>query len=307
MLEFKKQKIPIKLHMGERKNKNYVDPIFIKLIVDELKGIEADPFLFDTTVAYSSLRNTKIGYKILAVINGFLKTGCKVIIGNKGKTVVIENNKFEIANELIETSNILVVSHVTGHSLAGFGGAIKNLGMGGVSKKTKIKIHSGSKPVFIQDRCVFCGLCEESCVSNAITVDKKNWRINSKHCPGCGNCIANCPNDALKARDIVLQKALALSTKAIVQHKKAIYVNVLKNITPVCDCVASNIDPLCSDIGYLISNDPVAIDKASIDLVNKHMKSDNIFKKITGVDPMMQIYYGEKIDLGSIQYRLIEL
>lgn len=291
--------------MGELGAKYYVNPNFIRVVVDKLKSVGANPFLFDTTVAYRCLRYLKIGYRLLARAHGFSKIGCKVKIGNAGKTVIVNNKAFDVANELIASSNIVVISHVTAHGQAGFGAAIKNLGMGGVNRKTKKRIHAGSRPLFIKDKCIFCGLCEKSCRFKAISVANKTWNIDESCCRGCGQCIDVCPNDALIAKDIELQKALALSTKAVTQHKNVVYINVLKNITPECDCCPSHSEPVCSDIGYLISDDPIAIDKASIDLVNKKMESDNFFKKLTGADPMIQIDYGEKINLGTTKYSLV--
>ncbi len=294
--------------MGEFRNKNHVSVSFVKSIFHELKSLDASPFLFDTSVLYNSLRKLKVGYKLLAIMNGFLKVGCPIFIGNEGEDIMVNGEIFEVVDALADSSHIFVLSHVTGHNLVGYGGAIKNLGMGGVSKKTKSKIHKGGKPIFIRDKCSLCGLCERSCPFNAIKiVEKTRLEIDRKKCPGCGMCINVCPNNAIEPKNIEMQKALALSAKAVAKNKKIIYVNVLKNITKFCDCVNGTINPFCSDIGYLISDDPVSIDKASIELVDKTMNSKNIFKKITGVNPNIQIKYGDEIKLGNIEYRLVKI
>ena len=305
-LDFKNKKIPIKLHMGEIRNKNHVSPAFVKHVADELKNLGAEPFLFDTTVLYYSIRRFKIGYKFIAAIKGYLKIGCKVVIGDKGKNVYENNRFFEVAEELCESTRLIVISHVTGHNLTGFAGTIKNLGMGGVTKKEKKRIHGGGQLIHFDEKCSYCGNCIKNCSFNAITIEKDNWSLNEYKCIGCGSCVKTCPEGALTIKYLDLQKGLSQSTKAVVTGKKVIYINVLKNITPLCDCGSSLKPPICDDIGYLISNDPVAIDKASIDMVNKKTKS-NIFQITDKVDPMDQIKYGEEIKLGSSSYKLIEL
>jgi uncharacterized Fe-S center protein len=305
-LDFKNKKIPIKLHLGEIRNKYHVKPAFVKHVVDELKNLGAEPFLFDTTVLYLSIRRFKIGYKFIAAINGYLKIGCNVVIGDKGKNVYANNRFFEVAEELCESTHIIAISHVTGHHLTGFAGAIKNFGMGGVTKKEKKRIHHGGQLIQFDKKCSYCEICVKTCSYNAITIEKDNWILNEHKCIGCGSCVKTCPEGALSINYLDLQKGLSQSIKAVVKGKIVIYINVLKNITPHCDCGPSLKPPICEDIGYLISNDPVAIDKASIDIVNKKTKS-NIFQIINKVNPMVQIKYGEEIKLGSSSYKLIEL
>jgi uncharacterized Fe-S center protein len=292
--------------MGEIKNKYNVSPVFVKHVVDELKTLGAEPFLFDTTVLYLSIRRFKIGYKFIAALNGYLKIGCNVVIGDKGKNVYANNRFFEIAEELYESTHMIAISHVTGHKVTGFAGAIKNFGMGGVTKKEKKRIHRGGQLIHFDEKCSYCGVCVKTCSFNAITIDKDNWILNDDKCVGCGSCEKTCPEGALTINHLGLQKGLSQSIKAVVKDKIVLYINVLKNITHQCDCGPSLKPPICEDIGYLISNDPVAIDKASIDMVNKKTKS-NIFQINNNVNPMDQIKYGEEIKLGSSSYKLIEL
>lgn len=301
----KNKKLPVKLHMGETRNKNHVTPSFLKMLTDDLRTYGSIPFLFDSTVAYHSLRRRKIGYMFVAITNGFLKAGCKIVIGNKGKQVMINGKTFEIVNELYNSSSIVVVSHATGHAQTGFAGAIKNLGMGGITKKSKRMIHFGSSPIYHKKNCTFCGNCAEVCPYNAIKVETNKWIYDSNECMGCGQCVNNCPSNALIIKEMDLERALALSAKVVQKDKHVIYINVLKNITPVCDCMPFQKQPICPDIGYLISEDPVAIDKASIDLINTYSNDD--LKKITGIDPNVQLQYGEEIGLGTTEYNIIQL
>ncbi|RLF28517.1 MAG: hypothetical protein DRN05_03885 [Thermoplasmata archaeon] len=304
---FTGKKTLVKLHMGEIGNKYFIKPDFIRRVVEELKKIDAHPFLFDTTVAYNSLRKTKKGYEKLAGIHGFTekKIGCPIVISDRGVSKTVENRVFEVANELADTTHVVVVSHVKGHIQTGMGGAIKNLGMGGVTRETKIMIHNGSKPVYYKDKCIFCGLCAEICPFKAIKVDKKNWKRSEKKCFGCGLCVDVCENNALKHVDANIQYLLALSAKACVEGKNVVYINVLKNIARSCDCDPSAGPIICPDIGYLVSDDPVAIDKASLDLIN-HVRK-NVFEKTNKVDPYRQIKYGEDVGLGTSSYQIVEL
>ena len=304
---FADKRIPVKLHMGEIKNKFFPKPEFVKTVVDELKEIKADPYLFDTTVAYPGLRHYVSGYQKVARLHGYSmkKTGCDIIIDDSGVMTKVEGRDYEVAWHLINSTHIFAISHVKAHVATGMGGAIKNFGMGGVTKETKSKMHQGSKPVYQKDACIFCGVCAEVCPFDALTVKNDSWNVKKRSCFGCGVCVENCKQDALKYEDADLQFVLACSAKACVQDKNVIYLNELKRIADSCDCdpFAKNI--ICPDIGYLVSDDPVAVDKASLDMIHDIKK--DVFEKTTRVNPIKQIKYGEEIGLGSSSYQLIEL
>ena len=304
---FENKDVPLKLHMGENKNKYYPRPDFVKHVVETLKELKISPYLYDTTVAYKALRTTKEGYEKVARIHGFTKKkiGCDIVIDNEGVNVSIQNRDYEVANHIYSSSHIFALSHVKGHVATGFGGAIKNFGMGGVTKDTKRKIHHGSRPIYQKDKCTYCGVCAEVCPFDAIKVKKNSWKVSNLKCFGCGVCVENCENGGLKHEDANLQYLLACSAKACVQDKNVIYLNELKRISKSCDCDPFSDPIICPDIGYLISDDPVAVDKASLDLINDVKK--NVFKKENKVDPEKQIKYGEEIGLGSASYQIIEI
>ncbi|MFQ6121706.1 MAG: DUF362 domain-containing protein [Dehalococcoidales bacterium] len=301
--DFRGARVPIKLHMGEPGNKYYISPSVVKLIVGGLKGIGAEPFLFDTTVVYPSPRSTIVGYKRVAYQHGFGEdnVGCEVVIGNEGVEVVEGGYSFEVAKEIYENTHLVVLSHVKGHIQTGFGGAIKNLGMGGMTKSTKRIIHRMSMPRFLAEKCDLCGSCAEICPYNAITVEAE-WRYDSVACLGCGECVAACPNEALSYRVMHLQEGLALATKACIRGKRVLYINALVNIARGCDC-ESHPDPIiCPDIGYLAANEPAAIDRASLQLTNE--VKPGVFEEVNRIDPSKQVQYAQEIGLpGSYKLR----
>ncbi|MCK4416493.1 MAG: DUF362 domain-containing protein, partial [Thermoplasmatales archaeon] len=265
---FAGKKVPVKLHMGEIKNKYFSKPDFVKIVTDELKRVKADPYLFDTTVAYPGLRHYVSGYHQLARMHGFTtkKVGCDVVIEDSGVLKTVDNREYEVAWHLMNSTHIFAISHVKGHVATGMGGAIKNFGMGGVTKETKRKMHHGSRPIYKKDACTYCGVCAEVCPFDAIKIKGNKWKQNARNCFGCGVCIENCETGAIKNKDADFQYVLACAAKACVQDKNVIYLNELKRISKSCDCDPFADPIICPDIGYLVSDDPVAIDKASLDL-----------------------------------------
>ncbi len=303
--DFRGVRVPVKLHMGEPGNRYYISPSTVKLIVGKLKEAGAEPFLFDTTVAYPGPRSTREGYKSVAYRHGFgeAEMGCEVAIGEEGVTVVEGGQSFEVAREIYNSTHLVVISHVKGHIQAGFGGAIKNLGMGGVTRETKRKIHQMSMPKLFTEKCQLCGTCVDVCPSGAITVDTE-WKYDSATCLGCGKCIAACPNEALLYEVMDLQKGLALAAKACIQGKRVIYINALVNIARNCDCDPHPDPIICPDIGYLASRELAAIDRASLEMINEI--KPGVFEEYNGVDPAKQINYIQEIGLDS-SYRLVKL
>ena len=304
---FAGKKVPVKLHMGEIKNKYFSKPDFVKIVTDELKRVKADPYLFDTTVAYPGLRHYVSGYHQLARMHGFTtkKVGCDVVIDDSGVLKTVDNREYEVAWHLMNSTHIFAISHVKGHVATGMGGAIKNFGMGGVTKETKRKMHHGSRPIYKKDACTYCGVCAEVCPFDAIKIKGNKWKQNARNCFGCGVCIENCETGAIKNKDADFQYVLACAAKACVQDKNVIYLNELKRISKSCDCDPFADPIICPDIGYLVSDDPVAIDKASLDLI--HGIKENVFERVNKVSPFKQIEYGEEIGLGSSSYTLIKL
>jgi len=307
MSSFAQKIVPVKLHMGEPGNKYFPQPALARPVVEELKKVHAKPFLFDTTVAYSGARHTKARYLKTAAAHGFTveNVGCPVVIDDTGVPSSVDGRSYEVAAHLKSATHIFALSHVKGHIQSGMGGAIKNFGMGGVTKETKLQIHQGSRPVHQRDACTYCGICAEVCPFDAIQTKNGIWEYDKEECFGCGVCVDACKNNALRFKDADMQYLLACSAKACVQGKNVLYLNELKRIAKGCDCDPHAGPVICPDIGYLVGDDPVAIDKASLDLINEEKPA--IFEKVNKVDPFKQIKYGEEIGLGSSSYDFIEL
>ncbi len=309
----KGDKIAIKLHMGEYGNLSYIRPPLVELIVDELKKIGVEPFLFDTPTLYSGERDTTEKYSLTARKNGFSKDtmGCPVVTSD----VPIEmKSKFfktiELAKEMYEADGVIVLSHFKGHELVNFGGAIKNIGMGGVTKKGKKNLHIDTRPV-IGDKCTGCGRCVEVCPENAVSLKNGKVHIDFDSCFGCGTCVDFCPVNNLTNKTTDLSSGLAEVCSLYLKKygKKTLFINVLTDITSRCDCYpignadVSHIVP--PDLGITVSDDLVAIDKCSLDLVEKATK--NKFGKIFKSDPLKQIKDAKKFNLGSEDYEIREV
>jgi len=304
---FKEESVLLKLHMGEIKNKFFVRPEFVKSIIKQLKNIPCSPFLYDTTVLYNSQRKTIEGYKKVASLHGFSEQSvdASLIIDDTGISAEVQGYQFDVGKTMYASQYIVCLSHVKGHIATGMGGAIKNLGMGGVTKESKKMMHHGSRPNYSDDNCTHCGICSEVCPFDAITINENSWNIDKKTCFGCGVCVENCPTEALSYTKDNLQYLLACSTKACVQNKQVIYINDVNRISDSCDCDSYAKEIICPDIGYLISTDSVAIDHASLKLIDKIRK--DVFEKTHHVDPYKQVEYAEKIGLGSQSYELISI
>lgn len=304
---FSGKSVPVKLHMGELKNSFFPRPEFVKQVVDMLAEQGAVPYLTDTTVAYNAPRKSIKGYEKVAYLHGFSKKkmGCEVIIDDKGTAVDIEGRPYEVANHLHQSSHLVALSHVKGHPATGMGGAIKNFGMGGVTKETKRRMHHGAKPLYQKDACTFCGVCAEVCPFSAITVKDGKWSKSDRKCFGCGVCVDACKQGGLDFDDAHFQFVLACACKACVQGKNVLYINDVNRIARSCDCNPFAGPEIAPDVGYLVATDPVAIDAASLDLVHD-MKKD-VFEQTHHVDPWKQIRFGEDIGLGSSKYTLIDV
>ena len=299
------QKVPLKLHMGEPKNQFFPRPDDVRILADTLRSWGAAPVLYDTTVAYNSPRNSVSGYHSVATKHGFDEIG-EVIIEDQGVPIEVCGFSFEVGSLLHQSSCIVAFSHVKGHCATGMGGTIKNFGMGAVTKKSKQWMHHASRPVLDESACTYCGRCAEVCICDALSVDSDSgWLWEEWKCFGCGVCVLNCPSEALSFQKADLQYLISCAAKAALDKKKVLFVNELRRISKECDCTPDAGPLLCDDLGFVIGNDPVAVDAASLDIIEESF--GRIFEKSSNVNPRLQIQYGEKIGLGSSNYTLVSL
>jgi uncharacterized Fe-S center protein len=303
--------IPLKTHFGEKGNKTYIESKNYNGIIDFFKSKDIKCRFAETSVLYKGERMTKEKHLRLAADHGFTQIPVDIVDGQDGNEyILVEINKknfkqCKIAKGIAESNQIVVLSHFKGHALAGFGGAIKQLAMGCASRGGKLDQHSNSKPKISSFKCKSCKACAVKCPEQAITVEKKA-KINHDMCVGCAACIAICPHNAISNSWIQslfssFSERLAEYALAAQQGKNNIYITFAFNITRGCDCEGHNMKPVIDDIGIFASLDPVAIDKACLDMADK-LNNRMVFKR-----GRKTLEYAEKIGLGTQNYELTEL
>ena len=334
-LDLKDKTVALKIHFGEPGNLAYLRPNFVRVIVNKVRDLGGKPFLTDCNTLYYGMRSNAIDHLQAAMENGFnrIATGCDVIIAD-GLTGT-DAREIEINQEFVETAKIgtviadadvlISISHFKGHEQTGFGGAMKNIGMGCGSRKGKMEMHSASKPVIEQDKCVSCGMCIKNCPENAISYNKdKKAVIDYEKCIGCGQCVASCHYGAARAKYDqsveILNKKIAEYTMAVLRGKQHFHLNFMMNISPDCDCWAVNDQAIAPDVGIAASLDPVALDRACVDLVNAapsipnsqitdHGQLDEGGDKFIHVHPDIHwkdcLAHAEKIKVGTQAYQLV--
>ena len=301
----KGEKIAIKLHMGEEENPNHLKPVFVKSIINVLKSIGTEPFLFDSPVTYTSERNTEEGYLAQCKRIGFSEgeMGVPVIISNSSIEIKGEYKTYQICRHLAEADGVLVLSHFKGHICSGIGGSIKNLGMGALSKESKHEAHEGGKPI-LDGHCIMCKKCSQICPGHCITYPANEPKFDYMSCFGCSKCIQVCSQKCLKPKVEEFDKLLADSAYAALRtFKKSYFINVLRNITDLCDCCKDNVKTLLPDIGILMGKDIVAIDKASIDMCNE-VSNKQVFDEYWNKDSQLQIRTAAGFGMGSTDYEI---
>lgn len=332
----KKNLVAIKIHFGEKGNTAYVKPVYVRPITDKIRDWGGKPFLTDANTLYIGTRSESISHLQTALENGFSFTtvGAPLIIadGIKGKSAVqvpIHQKHFEsvsIAADIVDADALVSVAHFKGHELSGFGGTLKNLGVGCASREGKLSQHSDTAPKVTRKKCTTCLECISHCVPKAIDLHENKARINPEKCVGCGECILVCPQEAIQIRwdpsTTIFQQKMVEYVFGVLKGKegRVIFLNFLTDISPACDCYDHSDRPIVRDIGILASNDPVAIDQASVDLVNNEPgnKDSALLKnyksgedKFRGIYPKVnweiQLQYAEEIGLGTRKYELVIL
>lgn len=302
--------VAIKVHFGEKGCDTYMDPKLVKKVYKKIESLDKNATLVECNVLYKGSRTNRTDHLKTAISHGFTDMNIDILDGEKGEEFV-EINGCKIGAGIKKYDSLVILSHFKGHGMAGFGGAIKNVGMGIGSRAGKLHMHSQVLPQIIKNKCIGCGLCIKNCNANAIEIINKIAKINKEKCEGCAMCIAVCPKDAVSipwkgiTNDYLQEKISEYSGAVLSLFSTTIFINILEKITEKCDCMGAKQKPIMNDIGILYSNDIVAIDKASLDLANKFSK--NKFNKINEVNKDNQIKFAEKLKLGKSNYTLVEL
>jgi len=303
--------IPLKVHLGEKGNTTFIEPKNFNGIIDYLTERKIDTAFIETNVLYKGQRNTSDNHMKVAKEHGFTRIPVIIADGEGGEDYeVIEINKkyfssCKIARAIARESQIIVLSHFKGHMLAGFGGAIKQLAMGCSSKGGKLAQHANSIPKISRFKCKSCKACAHKCPENAIII-KKKARIDKNQCVGCASCMGACKYNAISNSWLAsltksFNERLAEYAFAAAIGKQNVYINFAFNITKSCDCEGRAMKPIATDIGIFASTDPVAIDQACLDILDKK-EGKTVFKK-----GRRTLAYAESIGLGSRHYELKEV
>ena len=276
--------VAIKMHFGELGNISYLRPNYAKAVADVVKELGGKPFLTDCNTMYPGSRKNALEHLECAWENGFtpLTVGCPVIIGDglKGTDdieVPVEGGEYvkaaKIGRAVMDADVFISLTHFKGHEMTGFGGAIKNIGMGCGSRAGKMEQHCEGKPSVATEACIGCGACGRICAHGAPVITDHKAKIDHDKCVGCGRCLAVCPKDAISAdyADSVamLNYKMAEYSLAVCQNRPCFHVSLICDVSPNCDCHPENDIPILPNIGMLASFDPVALDQACADLCNQ--------------------------------------
>lgn len=337
-IDFTDKYVAIKMHFGEPGNLAFLRPNYAKAVADIVKELGGKPFLTDCNTLYVGGRKNALDHLDSANLNGFnpTTTGCQIIIadGLKGtdETLVpVEGGTYikeaKIGRAVMDADVFISLSHFKGHESTGFGGALKNIGMGCGSRAGKMEMHSAGKPHVDQNLCVGCQMCAKICAHDAPEFENKKATINHDKCVGCGRCIGVCPKDAiLSASDEsneILNCKIAEYTKAVIDNRPHFHISLVIDVSPYCDCHGENDAAIVPNVGMFASFDPVALDMACAEAVNaqpvlsnsmlgdcseeerachNHDHFHSIFPEICWETA---ISHGEKIGIGNSKYKLI--
>ena len=332
--------VAIKMHFGELGNLSYLRPNYAKAVADVVKECGGKPFLTDCNTLYPGSRKNALEHLDCANINGFntITTGCQIIIGDglRGTddiTVPVRNGEYckeaYIGRAVMDADIFISLTHFKGHESTGFGGAIKNIGMGCGSRAGKMHQHNSGKPIVHDDLCRGCRRCAKECGSDAITYENGKAVINQDICKGCGRCIGACAFDAIENQNWnaneILGRKMAEYSQAVCDGRPTFHISLVRDISPNCDCHGENDAPILPDVGIFASFDPVALDQACVDAClhatpmpnsqlsdnladpHWHHHHDNFLDSNPNFRWKETLEHAEKIGLGTREYELIQM
>lgn len=332
--------VAIKMHFGELGNISYLRPNYAKAVADLVKEEGGKPFLTDCNTMYPGSRKNALEHLYCAWENGFtpMTVGCPVLIGDglKGTddvAVPVVGGEYvkeaKIGRAVMDADVFISLSHFKGHETTGFGGAIKNIGMGCGSRAGKAEQHSNGKPSIDAARCRGCRKCRRECANDGLVFDSETGKmtVDLAHCVGCGRCLGACNFDAIEFREDdaveVLNRRMAEYAKAVVDGRPHFHVSLIVDVSPYCDCHGENDAPILPNIGMFASFDPLALDQVCADAclaanpLPGSRLSDNMarqgfvdlgdhFRNTTPESDWEScLVHAEKIGLGTREYELI--
>ena len=336
-IDMEKKMVAIKIHFGEPGNLAYLRPNYAKVVADVVKSLGGMPFLTDCNTLYVGRRKNALDHMDAAYENGFspFSTGCHVIIadGLKGTDdveVPVEGGQYvttaKIGRAIMDADVFISLSHFKGHESTGFGGAIKNIGMGCGSRRGKMEQHNSGKPTVDQELCRGCHVCAKNCAHGAISFTDNKASIDHNKCVGCGRCIGACNFDAVYngnwAANAQLNCKMAEYAKAVMDGRPSFHISLVMDVSPYCDCHAESDVPIVPDVGMFASFDPVALDQACADacqaqpimggsLLDDNMKAPGFVDHgdiFTNTTPESEwescLAHAEKIGLGVREYEV---
>lgn len=339
-IDFKNQFTAIKIHFGEPGNLAYLRPNYSARLVKFLRTLGAKPFLTDSNTLYSGGRSNAVDHLQSAMENGYnpISAQCQVIIadglkGTEFREIPVEGALYcklpKIGSAIADADIIVSMTHFKGHEQSGFGGTLKNLGMGAASVPGKLELHSSSQPEIIEENCKGCNICVKYCRHQAVILNQTHKAvINYDLCVGCGQCVALCQHNSAVVASYdtseVLNYKIAEYTKAVLNEKPHFHISFIMNVSPECDCWNHNDAAVIPDLGIAASFDPVALDQACADLVNQapvinmpNMLTDHIHEHkdhhdkfhIMHPDTNWQagLEHAEKLGIGTRNYELIKI
>ena len=331
-IEFKQKYVAIKLHFGEPGNLAFLRPNFAKTLADHIKKLGGMPFITDCNTLYVGRRNNALVHLDAAAENGYspLSTGCQNIIadgirGTDDIEVPVKGGVYcktaFIGRAIMDADVIVSLTHFKGHVSTGFGGTLKNIGMGSGSRAGKMAMHNDGKPRVNSKDCIGCRICARFCAHNAISFSSGKASIDHGKCTGCGRCIGACSKNAIfnkwDSSNKLLSCKMAEYTKAVLDGRLHFHISVVNQVSPECDCINGNDAAIVPDIGIFASYDPVALDQACIDAVNaapridKSPKTKETADHFTSIHPTtdwrLQLSHAEKIGLGTTEYELVTM
>lgn len=336
-IDFQDKFVAIKLHFGEPGNLAFLRPNWARTVADFVKERGGKPFLTDCNTLYVGGRKNALDHMDSAMLNGFnpMTTGCQIIIGDglKGSDEVevpvvggeyVKNAK--IGRAVMDADVFISLTHFKGHEEAGFGGCLKNIGMGCGSRAGKMEQHNAGKPHVAQKYCIGCGQCRKICAHGAPIIENGKAHIDHDRCVGCGRCIAVCPKDAVRIdwdeTTTNLNCKIAEYTKAVVDGRPCFHISLVIDVSPNCDCRSENDMAIVPNVGMFASFDPVALDMACVDAVNaqtplRGSAADDAHAKAHVHDHFQRLHpdtnwrscleHGEKIGIGTREYELIKI